>query len=222
VVFLPHGYEGQGPEHSSGRLERYLQLCAENNQQVCVPSTPAQMFHMLRRQMKRSARLPLIVMTPKSLLRHPLSVSSLDDLTKGQFQPVIQEVEKLDPKNVKRIVFCSGKVYFDLVQAREKQKLNNVALVRIEQLYPFPREGYEEALKQFPEATEVLWCQEEPENQGAWYQIKHRLSVYLQPQHRLMYSTRKGAATTAVGYLKVHQKQQEDVVNEALTGGKLV
>jgi len=222
VVFLPHGFEGQGPEHSSGRLERYLQLCAENNQQVCVPSTPAQMFHMLRRQMKRSARLPLIVMTPKSLLRHPLSVSSLDDLTKGQFQTVIQEVEKLDVKNVTRIVFCSGKVYFDLAQAREKQKLSNVALVRIEQLYPFPRDGYEAALKQFPNATEVLWCQEEPENQGAWYQIKHRLSVYLQPHHRLMYSTRKGAATTAVGYLKVHQKQQEDVVNEALTGGKVV
>ncbi|NGY05425.1 2-oxoglutarate dehydrogenase E1 component [Solimonas terrae] len=220
TVFLPHGYEGQGPEHSSARIERFLQLCAENNQQVCVPSTPAQMFHMLRRQMKRSTRLPLIVMTPKSLLRHPLSVSSLKDLTKGGFQPVIPEVEKLDAKKVTRIVFCSGKVYFDLVQARQKDKLENVALVRIEQLYPFPREGYEAELARYPNAKEVLWCQEEPENQGAWYQIKHRLAVYLQPQHVMMYSTRKGAPTTAVGYLKVHQKEQADVVQEALTGGK--
>ncbi len=219
VNFLPHGYEGQGPEHSSARLERYLQLCAENNQQVCVPSTPAQMFHMLRRQMKRNLKLPLIVMTPKSLLRHPLSVSTLEDLTKGRFQTVIQETEALDAKKVTRIVFCSGKVYFDLVQARQKEQLNQVAIVRVEQLYPFPREGYEQALASFPNAKEVVWCQEEPENQGAWYQIKHRLAAYLQPQHQLLYSTRKGAATTAVGYLKVHQKQQESVVREALTGG---
>ncbi|MGH8445500.1 MAG: 2-oxoglutarate dehydrogenase E1 component [Solimonas sp.] len=222
TVFLPHGYEGQGPEHSSARLERYLQLCAENNQQVCVPSTPAQMFHMLRRQMKRSLRLPLIVMTPKSLLRHPLSVSTLDDLTKGSFQPVIQETETLDARKVTRIVFCSGKVYFDLVQARQKDKLDNVAIVRIEQLYPFPREGYEKALTAFPNAREIVWCQEEPENQGAWYQIKHRLAAYLQPQHQMMYSTRKGASTTAVGYLKVHQKEQAEVVQEALSGGKRV
>jgi 2-oxoglutarate dehydrogenase E1 component len=222
TVFLPHGYEGQGPEHSSARLERYLQLCAENNQQVCVPSTPAQMFHMLRRQMKRSVRLPLIVMTPKSLLRHPLSVSTLDDLIKGQFQNVIPEIEKLDAKKVTRVVLCSGKVYFDLAQARAKEKLEHVALVRIEQLYPFPRVGYEAVLAQYPQATEVLWCQEEPENQGAWYQIKHRLAAYLKPTHKLLYSTRKGAATTAVGYLKVHQKQQDEVVQEALRGGKLV
>jgi 2-oxoglutarate dehydrogenase E1 component len=222
TVFLPHGYEGQGPEHSSARLERYLQLCAENNQQVCVPSTPAQMFHMLRRQMKRSVRLPLIVMTPKSLLRHPLSVSTLEDLTKGQFQNVIPEVEKLDAKKVTRVVLCSGKVYFDLAQARTKDKLEHVALVRIEQLYPFPREGYEAVLAQYPKASEVLWCQEEPENQGAWYQIKHRLAAYLKPAHKLMYSTRKGAATTAVGFLKVHQKQQEEVVQAALHGGNLV
>ncbi|HEX4895861.1 MAG TPA: 2-oxoglutarate dehydrogenase E1 component [Solimonas sp.] len=222
VTFLPHGYEGQGPEHSSARLERYLQLCAGNNQQVCVPSTPAQMFHMLRRQMKRSLRLPLIVMTPKSLLRHPLSVSTLDDLTKGRFLPLIAETEALDAKKVTRIVFCSGKVYFDLLQARQKEKLDHVALVRIEQLYPFPREDYERVLDQYPNAREVLWCQEEPENQGAWYQIKHRLAVYLRPHQHLMYSTRPGAATTAVGYLKVHQKEQETVVREALTGGNKV
>ncbi|PPE73037.1 2-oxoglutarate dehydrogenase E1 component [Solimonas fluminis] len=219
-VFLPHGYEGQGPEHSSGRLERWLQLCAENNQQVCVPSTPAQMFHMLRRQVKRNYRLPLIVMTPKSLLRHPLSVSTLDDLTKGRFQTVIQETEKLDAAKVTRIVFCSGKVYFDLFQAREKDKAYNIALVRIEQLYPFPRDGFEEALAKYPNAKDVVWCQEEPENQGAWYQIKHRLAAHVQPQHRLLYVTRQGSSSTAVGYLKVHQKEQEELVRAALTAGK--
>jgi len=219
-VFLPHGYEGQGPEHSSGRLERWLQLCAENNQQVCVPSTPAQMFHMLRRQMKRNYRLPLIVMTPKSLLRHPLSVSTLDDLTKTSFQTVIQETQTLDAAKVDRVVFCSGKVYFDLFQAREKAQLANVALVRIEQLYPFPREGFEQALAMYPNAKDVVWCQEEPENQGAWYQIKHRLAAYLQPQHKLLYVSRKGSSSTAVGYLKVHQKEQEALVQAALTAGK--
>jgi len=222
TIFLPHGYEGQGPEHSSGRLERWLQLSAENNQQVCVPSTPAQMFHMLRRQMKRNFRLPLIVMTPKSLLRHPLSVSTLDDLTKGKFECVIQEPDTLDNDKVTRVVFCSGKVYFDLYQARQKEKLYNVALVRIEQLYPFPREGYEEALAKYPNAKDVVWCQEEPENQGAWYQIKHRLAAYIQPQHQLLYVSRKGSASTAVGYLKVHQREQEELLRGALTGGKLL
>ncbi|MDO9454411.1 MAG: 2-oxoglutarate dehydrogenase E1 component [Stagnimonas sp.] len=222
VMFLPHGYEGQGPEHSSARLERYLQLCANNNMQVCVPSTPAQMFHMLRRQMKRSLRMPLIVMTPKSLLRHPLSVSTLDDLTKGRFQPVIGEVEPLDAKKVTRIVLCSGKVYYDLVQARQKAKIDNVAIVRVEQLYPFPRDDYQQTLAAFPKATEVVWAQEEPENQGAWYQVKHRLAAYLSAKHKLLYATRAGAATTAAGYLKVHNKEQEEVVTAALTGGKPV
>ena len=222
VMFLPHGYEGQGPEHSSARLERYLQLCAGNNMQVCVPSTPAQMFHMLRRQMKRSLRMPLIVMTPKSLLRHPLSVSTLDDLTKGRFQPVIGEVEPLDAKKVTRIVLCSGKVYYDLVQARQKAKIENVAIVRVEQLYPFPRDDYQQTLAAFPKATEVVWAQEEPENQGAWYQVKHRLAAYLSAKHKLLYATRAGAATTAAGYLKVHNKEQEEVVTAALTGGKPV
>jgi len=183
-----------------------------------VPSTPAQMFHMLRRQMKRPLRIPLIVMTPKSLLRHPMSVSSLDDLTQGRFQPVITDNE-VDAAKVKRIVFCSGKVYFDLVKAREAKEIDSVALVRIEQLYPFPREDCEAVLAQFPDATEVVWCQEEPENQGAWYQIKHRLQAFLRPQQRLLYATRKGMATTAVGYLKVHNLEQEHVVSEALSGG---
>ena len=190
--------------------------------QVCVPSTPAQMFHMLRRQMKRSLRLPLVVMTPKSLLRHPLSVSTLDDLTKGRFQPVIGETEKLDAKKVTRVVFCSGKVYFDLLQARQKAKIDHVAIVRIEQLYPFPRDDYKTALAAFPKATEIVWTQEEPENQGAWYQVKHRLAAYLGAQHKLFYATRRGAATTAAGYLKVHNKEQEEVVAAALTGGKPV
>jgi len=221
TMFLPHGYEGQGPEHSSARLERFLQLCAGNNQQVCVPSTPAQMFHMLRRQMKRNLRMPLIVMTPKSLLRHPMSVSSLDDLTKGRFMPIIADSDMAADK-VTRIVFCSGKVYFDLVKAREADGMDNVALVRLEQLYPFPRQDYEAILASYPNATEVVWCQEEPENQGAWYQIKHRIQAYLQPQHQLFFSTRKGMSTTAVGYLKVHNLEQEEVVREALTGGKRV
>ncbi|WP_029922850.1 2-oxoglutarate dehydrogenase E1 component [Nevskia soli] len=219
TLFLPHGYEGQGPEHSSARLERYLQLCAGNNMQVCVPSTPAQFYHMIRRQMKRSLRLPLIVMTPKSLLRHKLSVSTLDELSKGTFQYIIGETEPLDAQKVKRIVFCSGKVYYDLIEGRAKQKKDDVAIVRIEQLYPFPRAEYEAAIAVYPNAKDVVWCQEEPENQGAWYQIKHRLRTYLAEDHQLYYATRKGNSTTAVGYLKVHVKEQEELVNEALNAG---
>jgi 2-oxoglutarate dehydrogenase E1 component len=219
TVFLPHGYEGQGPEHSSARLERFLQLCAGNNQQVCVPSTPAQMFHMLRRQMKRNARLPLIVMTPKSLLRHPQSVSSLEELTSGGFQPMIDDAGA-DPAKVKRVVLCSGKVYFDLLKTRDEAKMTSVALVRLEQLYPFPRQDYEAVLARYPKATDVVWCQEEPENQGAWYQIKHRLGAYLGKHHRLRYATRPGSASTAVGYLKIHNQEQQAVVDAALTGGE--
>jgi 2-oxoglutarate dehydrogenase E1 component len=220
VLFLPHGYEGQGPEHSSARLERYLQLCAHENMQVCVPSTPAQMFHMLRRQMKRSLRIPLIVMTPKSLLRHPLSTSKLDELVNGGFRELIDETEALEAGKVRRIVFCSGKVYFDLFEARQKEKLDSVALVRIEQLYPFPRDAFLDALKRYPNATEIVWCQEEPENQGAWYQIKHKLLAYIYEKHELIYVSRKGTSTTAVGYLKVHQKEQAELVHEALHRGK--
>jgi len=219
TMFLPHGYEGQGPEHSSARLERYLQLCAGNNMQVCVPSTPAQFFHMIRRQMKRSLRLPLIVMTPKSLLRHKLSVSTLEDLTQGSFQYVIDEPASTDKAKIKRIVFCSGKVYYDLFEAREKAKRDDVALVRLEQLYPFPRAEYEAVIASYPNAKDVVWCQEEPENQGAWYQIKHRLRAYLAADHQLYYATRKGSATTAVGYLKVHVKEQADLCEAALSGG---
>ncbi|NNC65198.1 MAG: 2-oxoglutarate dehydrogenase E1 component, partial [Gammaproteobacteria bacterium] len=169
TMFLPHGYEGQGPEHSSARLERFLQLCAEHNIQVCVPSTPAQMFHMLRRQQLRPFRKPLIVMTPKSLLRHKMSVSKLEMLSDGEFELIIPEMEGIKPKQTRRVVFCSGKVYFDLLEARESHGIDDIAIVRIEQLYPFPIEQYAELLKQYRHVEEIVWCQEEPLNQGAWY-----------------------------------------------------
>ncbi len=220
VMFLPHGYEGQGPEHSSARLERFLQLCAERHMLVCVPSTPAQWFHLLRQQMVRNLRMPLVVLTPKSLLRHRLSTSTLDDLAEGHFQFIIDEPEDIDADKIKRVVFCSGKVYYDLLQGREDRELDDVAIVRIEQLYPFPAEDYAKALARYKNAEQVVWCQEEPENQGAWYQIKHRLQVPLADQHELLYATRPGAATTAVGYHKLHVKQQEAVIEAGLVGGE--
>ncbi len=218
VLFLPHGYEGAGPEHSSARLERYLQLCAENNMQVCVPSTPAQMFHMLRRQMLQSFRKPLIVMTPKSLLRHDLSVSSLEDLTRGSFARVIGESDDLPPQGVRRVVFCSGKVYFDLLKARRKDGGRDVALVRIEQLYPFPTEEYEAAVARYPNAREVVWCQEEPQNQGAWYQIRHRLQEPLNQRRIVLYAGRAPAAAPATGIGKIHEAEQRSLIDAALHG----
>jgi 2-oxoglutarate dehydrogenase E1 component len=218
VLFLPHGYEGQGPEHSSARLERFLQLCAEQNMQVCVPSTPAQMFHMLRRQMLRSFRKPLIVMTPKSLLRHELSVSALEDLTQGRFARVIDEVDDLQPQQVRRIVFCSGKVYYDLLRARRKDGVRDVALVRIEQLYPFPGEEYEAVLRKYSNAREFVWCQEEPQNQGAWYQIRHRLQEYLGKRAEVFYAGRAPAAAPATGIPKIHEAEQHALVDAALHG----
>ncbi|HET7314320.1 2-oxoglutarate dehydrogenase E1 component [Salinisphaera sp.] len=220
TLFLPHGYEGQGPEHSSARLERFLQLCAERHMLVCVPSTPAQWFHLLRQQMVRNLRMPLVVLTPKSLLRHRLSTSTLEDLSDGHFHFVIDDPADLDADQVKRVVFCSGKVYYDLVQERNERELDDIALVRIEQLYPFPAQDYAAALARYPNADQIVWCQEEPENQGAWYQIKHRLQVPLENHHELLYATRPGAATTAVGYHKLHVQQQEAVVDAALAGGE--
>jgi len=218
TLFLPHGYEGQGPEHSSARLERFLQLCAENNMQVVVPSTPAQMFHMLRRQMLRALRKPLIVMTPKSLLRHELSVSSLSDLTHGSFATVIDEVDAdINAAQVQRVVFCSGKVYFDLLKARRAAAQKDVALVRIEQLYPFPVAAYEAALRRYPQAHEIVWCQEEPQNQGAWYQIRHRLEGALQKDRQtLLYAGRQHAAAPATGISKIHETEQRGLVDAAL------
>ncbi len=216
TLFLPHGYEGQGPEHSSARLERFLQLCAELNMQVCVPSTPAQMFHVLRRQMLRHFRKPLILMTPKSLLRHELSVSPLTQFTRGGFATVIGEIDDIAPEPVRRIVFCAGKVYFDLLKARRKESLQEVALVRIEQLYPFPGEEYAAVLRRYPNAREIVWCQEEPQNQGAWYQIRHRLQEFAGPRREVLYAGRGSAAAPATGLIKVHEAEQQGIVQAAL------
>jgi 2-oxoglutarate dehydrogenase E1 component len=216
TLFLPHGYEGQGPEHSSARLERFLQLCAELNMQVCVPSTPAQMFHVLRRQMLRHFRKPLILMTPKSLLRHELSVSALTEFTRGSFANVIGEIDDIAPEAVRRIVFCSGKVYFDLLKARRKEGVRDVALVRIEQLYPFPTEDYAAVLSRYPNAREIVWCQEEPQNQGAWYQIRHRLQEFAGERRAVLYAGRASAAAPATGLIKVHESEQQSIVRAAL------
>jgi 2-oxoglutarate dehydrogenase E1 component len=183
---------------------------------VCVPSTPAQMFHMLRRQMRRDFRKPLIVMTPKSLLRHKLSVSSLDDLTHGFFNEVIGEIDDLPAAKVHRVVFCSGKVYFDLLEARRAEEVRDVAIVRIEQLYPFPSEDYAAALRHYPNATEIVWCQEEPQNQGAWYQIRHRMQEPLTHKQELLYSGRAPAAAPAAGILQLHTIQQTGLVAAAI------
>ena len=217
TMFLPHGYEGQGPEHSSARLERFLQLCARHNIQVCYPSTPAQMFHMIRRQMLRPLRKPLIVMTPKSLLRHKESTSSLEDLHSGKFQTVIPETDKLTNKNVKRVIFCTGKVYFDLLEQRRAKKIKNIAICRVEQLYPFPREEVVKELERYAAAKEIVWCQEEPKNQGAWYQIVHHIRACINDKHTLFYTGRDASASPAAGYLAVHRDQQEKLVNSALS-----
>jgi 2-oxoglutarate dehydrogenase E1 component len=218
TLFLPHGYEGQGPEHSSARLERFLQLCAEFNMQVCVPSTPAQMFHLLRRQMLRSLRKPLIIMTPKSLLRHPLSVSRLEELSGSGFQNVIDEIDDIKPSAVTRVVLCSGKVYFDLLKARREAKTDSVAIVRIEQLYPFPSDEYEAVLRKYSNAREIIWCQEEPQNQGSWYQIRHRLQAKLGDKQELLYAGRAGAAAPATGIAALHEQLQRNLVTAALQG----
>lgn len=218
VMFLPHGYEGQGPEHSSARLERFMQLCSDNNIQVCVPSLPAQMFHMLRRQMLRPLRKPLIVMTPKSLLRHRDSVSSLEDLAEGGFRLVIDDPAGPKPKAVKRLVFCAGKVYFDLAKARAEADdgLEHVALVRVEQLYPFPREEVAGVIERYSNAEDVIWCQEEPMNQGAWFQIRHHLQASVRENQHLKYAGRAASASPAVGYYQVHTEQQQRLVASAL------
>jgi len=216
TLFLPHGYEGQGPEHSSARLERFLQLCAEHNLQVCVPSTPAQMFHMLRRQMVRPYRKPLIVMTPKSLLRHKMAVSLLTSLSSGGFELVIPEVESISVERTRRVVFCSGKVYYDLLESRQVHGIADTAIVRIEQLYPFPIQEYAALLEQYAHVEDIVWCQEEPQNQGAWYQIRHRLLEPLQDRQQLYYAGRAGAAAPASGIFKIHLQQQQALVEAAL------
>ncbi|HAD38755.1 MAG TPA: 2-oxoglutarate dehydrogenase E1 component, partial [Plesiomonas shigelloides] len=216
TLLLPHGYEGQGPEHSSARLERYLQLCAEQNMQVCVPSTPAQVYHMLRRQMVRPMRRPLVVMSPKSLLRHPLAVSSLEELANGQFLPAIGEIDALDPAKVRRVVLCSGKVYYDLLEQRRKNEQTDVAIIRIEQLYPFPYESVRALLSAYAHVTDYVWCQEEPLNQGAWYCSQHNLRQVIPAGATLNYAGRPASASPAVGYMSLHTQQQKNLVDDAL------
>jgi len=216
VLFLPHGYEGKGPEHSSARLERYLQLCAQNNMQVCVPTTPSQIFHLLRRQVLRPYRKPLIVMTPKSLLRHPLAVSSLEDLAKGQYNLLIPEVDELDSNKVTRIVLCCGKVYYELLAKRREEKLNHIAIIRIEQLYPFPYEELKEQLRKYPNAKHVVWCQEEPKNQGAWFCSNHRFSECMREDQTLHLAARPALAAPAGGYPALHLQMQTRLINQAL------
>ncbi|ASJ97082.1 MULTISPECIES: 2-oxoglutarate dehydrogenase E1 component [Shewanella] len=216
TMLLPHGYEGQGPEHSSARLERFLQLCANHNMQVCVPSTPAQVYHMLRRQVVRPMRRPLVVMSPKSLLRHPLAVSTMEELAEGTFQNVIGEIDELDSSKVDRVVFCSGKVYFELLEKRRKENQTNIALIRVEQLYPFPHEDMAQILAQYQHVKDFVWCQEEPQNQGAWYCSQHHFWSAIPAGAQLTYAGREASAAPACGYPALHAQQQESLINSAL------
>ena len=219
TMLLPHGYEGQGPEHSSARLERFLQLCAEDNIQVCIPSTPAQVFHMLRRQAIRPLRKPLIVMTPKSLLRHKEAVSQLEELSGGAFQTVIDETDAIDPTAVKRVVMCSGKVFYDLRSARRERDIEDIAIIRIEQMYPFPRLDLQSVLARYPNLEDAVWVQEEPKNQGSWYAMQSRLSTVVQREKvdvYLRYVGREPSASAAAGYSALHLREQEAFIDEAL------
>ena len=215
VMLLPHGYEGQGAEHSSARLERYLQLCAVHNMQVCVPSTPAQMFHLLRRQMVRNCRKPLIIMTPKSLLRHKLCVSTLEDLTNGGFNWVLPEVDELDNR-VRRVIICSGKIYYELLEARRVNRIHDIAILRIEQIYPFPGAQLDALLAGYSDTNDLLWCQEEPKNQGAWDFCKVRIPALIDQRWQLAYAGRQPSSAPAVGSVKLHAQEQQQIINTAL------
>ncbi|MDH5435357.1 MAG: 2-oxoglutarate dehydrogenase E1 component [Gammaproteobacteria bacterium] len=216
AMFLPHGYEGQGPEHSSARLERYLQLCAEHNIRVCVPTTPAQIFHLIRRQMLATKKKPLIAFTPKSLLRHRNAVNSLEDLSEGRFQTVIPESDSsIKDKKVKRIIMCSGKVYYDLLDRRTKEEHNETVIVRIEQLYPFPKKKLEAEITRYKNAKDFIWCQEEPINQGAWYMSQHHIRTVLGDRGYLVYAGRSASAAPAVGSHVLHVKQLQDLLDVA-------
>ena len=220
TLFLPHGYEGQGPEHSSARLERYLQLCAQRNMIVCAPTAPAQFFHLLRRQMLWKCRKPLVVMTPKSLLRHRLSVSALEELTQGGFQTILPEVEALAPQEVRAVILCAGKVYYDLAQRRGELQRRDAAIVRIEQLYPFPEESLTRELGRYPNARRFVWCQEEPRNQGAWHSSQHRLRAALPPGVELEYAGRPLSAAPAVGDHTLHLRQLHELLDQAFGGAR--
>ena len=217
VLLLPHGYEGQGPEHSSARLERFLQLCANGNIQVCIPSTPAQIYHLLRLQTIRKMRRPLIIISPKSLLRNPKAISALSELTTGSFQYVIDD-QNTNPEEVTKILFCSGKLYYELESKRDELALNNIAIIRIEQLYPFPYDALEKVLKRYLKARDFAWCQEEPSNQGAWFSHRHRLQRVLDrfSEYEIRLISRKAASAPAVGLNKLHNQQQKALIIEAL------
>jgi 2-oxoglutarate dehydrogenase E1 component len=219
TLMLPHGYEGQGPEHSSARLERFMQLAADTNMQIVQPTTASQIFHVLRRQMVRNLRKPLVIMTPKSLLRNKDATSPLSEFTKGGFQTILPEQKEIKADKVKRVVACSGKVYYDLVKKREEKGHDDVAIVRVEQLYPFPHKAFSTELKKYPNATEVVWCQDEPQNQGAWFFVQHYLHENMADGQRLGYSGRAASASPAVGYSHLHQEQQKALVEGAF--GKL-
>ncbi len=215
TLMLPHGYEGQGPEHSSARLERFMQLSADTNMQVVQPTTASQIFHILRRQMVRNLRKPLVIMTPKSLLRAKDAASPLSEFTKGNFQTVIPEHRELRAEKVKRVIACSGKVYYDLVRKREERGLDDVAVIRIEQLYPFPHKAFAAELKKFPNVSDIVWCQDEPQNQGAWFFVQHYIHENMQDGQKLGYSGRAASASPAAGYSHLHQEQQKTLVDGA-------
>jgi 2-oxoglutarate dehydrogenase E1 component len=220
TLLLPHGYEGQGPEHSSARIERFMQLAADNNMQICQPTNAAQMFHLLRRQMVRQFRKPLIVFTPKSLLRAKDATSPLTDFTKGEFKTVIgPQRTEVEGEKVRRVIVCSGKVAYDLLRRRDEKKAWDVAILRIEQLYPFPHKSFAAEMRRFPKATEVVWCQDEPQNQGAWFFIQHQIHENMLEGQRMGYAGRAASASPAVGYAHLHQEQQKALIDQAF--GKL-
>ena len=216
VMMLPHGYEGQGPEHSSARLERFMQLCADTNMQVIQPTTASQIFHVLRRQMIRQFRKPLILMTPKSLLRNKEAASPLSEFTKGGFKTVLGERDdSIDASQVTRLVICSGKVYYDLVKQRTEKKIGDVAIIRLEQLYPFPHKALTAELKKYPKLEEIIWCQDEPQNQGAWFFVQHNILENMSDGMKLAYAGRPASASPACGYAHLHQEQQKSLLNAA-------
>jgi 2-oxoglutarate dehydrogenase E1 component len=216
VLMLPHGYEGQGPEHSSGRPERFLQLCADYNIQVCIPATPVQMFFLLRRQMIRPYRKPLVIFTPKSLLRHKESVSPLHEFAESKFKAVNWEWDEgIKPEKVKRLIVCTGKVFFDLMASRKEKGVKDAAIIRIAQLYPFPHDEFQAQINLYPHANEVVWCQEEPANQGAWNGIQHYILRHMRSEQVLGHAMRPSSASPAVGYSSLHNEQQKALVEAA-------
>jgi 2-oxoglutarate dehydrogenase E1 component len=217
TLMLPHGYEGQGPEHSSARLERFMQLSADTNMQVVQPTTASQIFHVLRRQMVRGLRKPLVIMTPKSLLRNRDATSPLSEFTKGSFQTVIPENKDLKAEKVKRVIVCSGKVYYDLAKRREEREADDTAILRVEQLYPFPHKVFAAELRKYPAVTDIVWCQDEPQNQGAWFFVQHYIHENMSEGQKLGYSGRAASASPAVGYSQLHQEQQKSLVDGAFS-----